>query len=550
LYGLSQQIVKQNKFFAMAENTNTSGGKKNHLGIFQHLNADLPAGLVVFLVALPLCLGIALASTGRPELLFSGIIAGVVGGIIVGALSGSPLGVSGPAAGLVVIVFTAIQTLGSYEAFLLAVVISGIIQLAAGFLKAGVIGYYFPSSVIKGMLAAIGLILILKEIPHALGYDEDFVGDMSFVEPNGENTFSGILHSFNYISPGAVIISLISLALLFFFDKPFIKKISFFKFVPGALFVVVLGIVFNQIFLQVMPTWAMTGKHLVQLPVASSPQEFLSFFTFPDFSSLTNPDVYVVAFTLAIVASIETLLCVEATDKLDPYKRNTPTNRELKAQGVGNLISGLIGGLPVTQVIVRSSANINSGGKTKMSAIFHGVILLLAAIAIPSLLNLIPLASLAAILLMVGYKLSNVSLYKGMYKLGWDQFLPFIVTVVAILMTDLLKGIGIGMVVAIYFILRKNYKHSYHYKKEEHHEGETITLVLSEEVTFLNKGSIQLTLDNLPHGSTVIVDGRNSVHIDYDVLEIIQDFEKFTAPSRDITVITKGIDVVKSVGAH
>jgi MFS superfamily sulfate permease-like transporter len=550
LFGLSQQIIKLNKFFAMAENKNASGGKKVQFGIFQNLNADLPAGLVVFLVALPLCLGIGLASTGRPELLFSGIIAGVVGGIIVGALSGSPLGVSGPAAGLVVIVFTAIQTLGSYEAFLLAVVISGIIQLAAGFLKAGVIGYYFPSSVIKGMLAAIGLILILKEIPHALGYDEDFVGDMSFVDPNGENTFSGILHSFNYISPGAVIISLISLALLFFFDKPFIKKISFFKFVPGALFVVVLGIVINQIFLQMMPTWAMTGKHLVQLPVASSPREFLSFFTFPDFSALTNPDVYVVAFTLAIVASIETLLCVEATDKLDPYKRNTPTNRELKAQGVGNLLAGLIGGLPVTQVIVRSSANINSGGKTKMSAIFHGVILLLAAIAIPSLLNLIPLASLAAILLMVGYKLSNVSLYKGMYKLGWDQFLPFIVTVGAILMTDLLKGIGIGMVVAIYFILRKNYKHSYHYKKEEHHEGETITLVLSEEVTFLNKGSIQLTLDNLPYGSTVIVDGRNSVHIDYDVLEIIQDFEKFTAPSRDITVITKGIDVVKTVGAH
>ena len=534
----------------MAEMNNSSSGKKKQLGIFQNLNADLPAGLVVFLVALPLCLGIALASTGRPELLFSGIIAGVVGGIVVGSLSGSPLGVSGPAAGLVVIVLTAIQTLGSYEVFLLAVVISGIIQILAGYLKAGVIGYYFPSAVIKGMLAAIGLILILKEIPHALGYDEDYIGDMAFVDPSGENTFTGILNSLNYISPGAVIISLISLALLIMFDKPFIKKITFFRYVPGALFVVIFGILINLAFIQFMPNWAMTGKHLVQLPVASSPKEFLSFFTFPDFTALTNPDVYIIALTLAIVASIETLLCVEATDKLDPYKRNTPTNRELKAQGVGNLVSGLIGGLPVTQVIVRSSANINSGGMTKMSAIFHGVILLLAAIAIPSLLNLIPLASLAAILLMVGYKLSNVSLYKNMFSLGWDQFLPFIITVSAILMTDLLKGIGIGLVVAIYFILRKNYKHSYHYKKEEHHEGDTITLVLSEEVTFLNKGSIMLTLDHLPNGSKVVIDGRNSVHIDYDVLEIIQNYEKFTAPSRNITVITKGIDVVKTVGAH
>ncbi len=527
--------------------TERRGSKK--LALFDYLKYDAPAGLVVFLVALPLCLGIALASTGRPDLLFSGIIAGVVGGVVIGMLSGSPLGVSGPAAGLVVIVFTAIETLGSYEAFLLAVVLAGLLQLVAGYLKAGVIGYYFPSSVIKGMLAAIGLILILKEIPHALGYDEDFMGDVAFLEKNGKNTFTDLILSLKYNSPGAILISVVSLGLIIWFERPFMKKFELFKFLPGALFVVIVGIVINGLFMQFAPDLAMTGKHLVQLPVASSIGEFFSFFTFPDFSALANPNVYLIAVTLAVVASLETLLCVEATDKLDPYKRATPTNRELKAQGVGNMLSGLIGGLPLTQVIVRSSANINSGGKTKMSTIIHGVILFLAAILIPRYLNLIPLASLAAILLMVGYKLSKLSLYKSMYRLGWDQFLPFIVTVVAILVTDLLKGIGIGMVVAIYFILRKNSKHSYHYKKEEHHEGETITLVLSEEVTFLNKGSILLTLDHLPNGSTVIIDGTNSVHIDFDVLEIIQDFEKFTAPTRDITVITKGIEQWKTVGA-
>lgn len=534
----------------MASEQTTSKREENKLGLFSHFKSDLPAGLVVFLVALPLCLGVALASTGRPDLLFSGIIAGVVGGIVVGTLSGSPLGVSGPAAGLVVIVLTAIETLGSYEGFLLAVVLAGALQVVAGFLKAGIIGYYFPSSVIKGMLAAIGLILILKEIPHALGYDEDFMGDIAFQQKDGHNTFTEMYYAVKASSLGAIIISLVSIGLLLLFDRPFMKKIALFKFLPGALFVVLLGILMNVLFVQFAPNLAMTGKHLVQLPVASSFGEFLSFFTFPDFSFISNPDVYVVAVTLAVVASLETLLSVEATDKLDPYKRNTPTNRELKAQGVGNMVSGLIGGLPVTQVIVRSSANINSGGKTKMSTIIHGSILLLSAMVIPFYINMIPLASLAAILLLVGYKLSKVSLYKGMYRLGWDQFMPFIVTVVAILLTDLLKGIAIGMAVAIYFILRKNYKHSYHYKKEEHKSGEVITLLLSEEVTFLNKGSIQLTLDHLPDDSTVVIDGSNSVHIDYDVLEIIQNFEQYTAPLRNITVITKGIDVVKTVGGH
>lgn len=518
--------------------------------MFSNLKYDFPSGLVVYLVALPLCLGVALASTGRPDLLFSGIIAGIVGGIVVGFLSGSPLGVSGPAAGLVVIVLNALDTLGSFEAFLLAVVFAGILQVIAGLMKAGIIGYYFPSSIIKGMLAAIGITLILKEIPHAFGYDADFMGDEAFDQKDGQNTFTELFNAVKYSSTGAIVISAVSLGLLILFDKPFMKRIQLFRFVPGALFVVITGILLNIVFASVMPGWALSGDHLVQLPVASNISEFFSFFKTPDFSAVNRVEVYTIGLTLAIVASLETLLCVEATDKLDPYKRNTPTNRELIAQGIGNITSGLIGGLPVTQVIVRSSANIDSGGRTKMSTIVHGSILLLSAVFIPVYLNYIPLASLAAVLLMVGYKLSKFSLYQGMYKLGKEQFIPFIVTIIAILSTDLLKGIAIGMVVAIYFILRKNYKHSYHYVKEKHRDGDVITLILSEEVTFLNKGSISATLDNLPDGSTVVIDGSKSHNIDYDVLEIIQEFKKHSAPLRNISVKTVGIDEVSVVGGH
>lgn len=519
--------------------------------LFKHLKYDLPSGLVVYLVALPLCLGVALASTNDPELMFSGIIAGFVGGIVVAMLSGSALGVSGPAAGLVVIVLTALETLGTFEAFLLAVVLAGLLQFIAGFLKAGVIGYYFPSSVIKGMLAAIGLILIMKEIPHALGYDEDFMGDFGFQQADGHNTFTELYYAFKYSSLGAIIISVVSMALLLLFDRPFMQRITLFRFLPGALFVVIIGTLINLGFASFAPDLYMTGKHLVQLPVADSPTAFISFFRMPDFSAFTNPQVYVVAATLAVVASLETLLSVEATDKLDPQKRVTDTDRELKAQGVGNMVAGLIGGLPVTQVIVRSSANINSGGRTKMSAIFHGFLLLSSAILIPALLNYIPLAALACILLMVGYKLSKFGLYMQMYKLGWEQFVPFVVTVAAILFTDLLKGIGIGMLVAFYFVLLKNMQHSYHRHTERNEEGEeVIILTLSEEVTFLNKGSIQKTLRLLPEGSNVVIDGSNSVSINYDVLEAIQNFIEHTAGPMNITVKTIDIDAVKSQGGH
>lgn len=521
--------------------------KENHSKSFKN---DLSASVVVFLVALPLCLGIGLASTGRPDLIFSGIIAGIVGGIVVGGLSGSSLGVAGPAAGLVVIVLAALDTLGSFEAFLLAVFLAGVIQVIAGFMKAGIIGYYFPSSVIKGMLAAIGLTLILKEIPHALGYDKDFMGDMALQQADGQNTFTELYHAVVYHHMGAVIISVISIAMLIFLERPVMKKFVLLKFLPGALFVVITGILLNLLFMAVKPEWALTGEHLVQLPVASNANEFFSFFRSPDFSAFSNPDVYVIALTLAMVASLETLLSVEATDKLDPFKRVTPTNRELKAQGVGNMISGLIGGLPITQVIVRSSANVSAGGKTKASTMMHGATLLVSVILIPKYLNFIPLASLAAILFLVGYKLSKIALYRTMYKLGWDQFIPFVVTVIAILATDLLKGIGIGMAVAIFFILRKNYKHAYFYKKESTQDREVITLRLSEEVTFLNKASIQLSLDELPNNSKVVIDGSHSVTIDYDVLEIIEDFKKHTAPSRNIEFETRGLREVQMNGVH
>lgn len=515
---------------------------------FTNLKFDIPAGLVVYLVALPLCLGIALASTGQPDLLFSGVIAGMVGGIVVGALSGSSLGVSGPAAGLVTIVLGALHTLGSFEVLLLAVFFAGIIQLIAGFLNAGIIGYYFPSSVIKGMLAAIGITLILKEIPHALGYDKDFMGDEDFLQKDGQNTLTEIWYAFKYNSPGAIIITGISLAVLWLFDRPFMKKFQLFKFLPGALFVVILGVIINLLFKMVYPQWELHDEHLVQLPVAKSVGDFFGFFRFPDFSAVNNPQVYVTAFTLAIVASLESLLSVEAIDKLDPFKRNTPTNRELKAQGVGNMISGLIGGLPITQVIVRSSANVNAGGRTKAASITHGLILLVSVALVARYLNYIPLAALAGILLMVGYKLAKVSLFRSMYRLGWEQFLPFIVTVVAIQFTNLLNGIAIGMVLAIFFILRKNYRHSYHQTREETAEGETVTIRLSEEVTFLNKGSIQDRLSQLPDGCTVIIDGSKSVDIDHDVLEIIQDFRTHSAPHRNIRVNTIGIREVAITG--
>ncbi len=504
--------------------------EQSNFNMFKNLKSDLPASIVVFLVAVPLCLGIALAS-GAP--LFAGIIAGIVGGIVVGVISGSQLGVSGPAAGLAVIVLTAIQELGAFETFLLAVVIGGVIQTLLGFARAGIIGYYFPSSVIKGMLAGIGVIIILKQIPHAVGYDKDFEGSLMFNQPDGHNTLSELFYMFEAINPTAVIITLISLAILILWEQPFIKNLSMTKLVKGPLVAVATAI--GLAWATKGTAYGLNPEMMVSIPVADNIAGFFQQFTFPDFTQLTNPAVYITGITIAVVASLETLLCLEATDKLDPYKRVTPANLELKAQGIGNIVSGLIGGLPITQVIVRSSTNIQSGGKTKMAAIAHGFLLILCAMLIPNILNLIPLASLAAILFVVGFKLAKPVLFKEMYQAGTEYFVPFMVTILGIVFTDLLMGIGMGMVVAIFNVLYKNYQKPYHIDETKSLQGKEIYLELSEDVTFLNKAGILRTLDQMPNGVKVIIDASKTVEMDKDVREIILDFKE-GAKYKDIEV--------------
>lgn len=484
----------------------------------KNLKKDIPASIVVFLVALPLCLGIALAS-GAP--LFAGLLTGIIAGLITTVFSGSQLSVSGPAAGLTVIVLTAITSLGAYEVFLLAVLLAGIIQIVLGLLRAGTIGTYFPSIVIEGMLAAIGIILILKQIPHALGYNASYEGDESFTQVNDENTITSVLSALDYLSPGAIIISAVSIAILLFWPR--IKKLSA---LPAPLIVVVFGILLTLLFdgtaLAILPT------QMVQIPVVGNVSEFLALFMFPDFSAITNPEVWTVAFTIAIVASIETLLSLEAVDKIDPIKRVSPTNRELVAQGIGNSVSGLLGGMPMTAVIVRSSANVNTGARTKVSAFLHGFLLLVSVLLIPTLLNKIPLACLAAILLTIGYKLAHFGLFTRMWRDGLERFVPFATTVLAVVFTDLLTGVGIGMAVAILFLLRNNLRNPYFYKIERNGTNgqKVLRIKLSEEVSFLNKGAIQYTLTHIPAGVHVIIDGTNSKYIDPDALEIIDNFRQ------------------------
>ncbi|WP_411273957.1 SulP family inorganic anion transporter [Daejeonella sp.] len=480
-----------------------------------NLKKDIPAGIVVFLVALPLCLGIAMAS-GAP--LFAGILTGIIGGIVVSSISGSQLSVSGPAAGLTVIVFSAIASLGSYQTFLLAVVIAGFLQILLGFLKAGIIANYFPSAVIEGMLAAIGIILILKQLPHAVGYDSDFEGDERFLQTDQSNTFSAINEALTKVNFGAVVISVLSLLILIYWPR--IKKLNM---IPAPVLVVALGILLSLLFRST--SIALTADHLVTIPVVNSLNELVGLFSMPDFSQIYNRNVWTVAFTIAIVASIETLLCIEAVDKIDPIKRVSPTNRELVAQGVGNIASGMLGGLPMTSVIVRSSVNVNSGARTKMSAITHGTWLLLSILFIPLLLNQIPLACLAAILLVTGYKLARLELFKKMWHHGKDQFIPFVVTILAVVLTDLLKGVAVGMMVGIFYILRNNLRNPYFYKIERNGDKKLITIKLAQEVSFLNKAAIQYTLINLPPESDVVIDGTDARYIDKDVLEIIDNFK-------------------------
>ena len=494
------------------------------------LSSDLPAGIVVFLVALPLCLGIALAS-GAP--LFSGIIAGIVGGLVVGTLSGSQLSVSGPAAGLTVIVLSAITDLGTFEAFALAVVLAGVIQFLLGVFKAGTIGHFFPSSVIKGMLSAIGLILILKQIPHALGDDRDYEGDENFFQPDGENTFTEIVMAVQNIEPGAIIIAAISLFILILWERPFMKKQNWTNIVPGPLVAVVSGITINYYLLS--DAMQLKGKHMVTLPVTKSFDEFVSVFTLPDFSQILNADIYIVAFTIAIVASLETLLSLDAVDKLDPYKRIAPANRELKAQGIGNFVSGLLGGLPVTAVIVRSTANISSGAKTKVSAVFHGMLLVASVALFPYVLNLIPLSALAAVLLIVGYKLAKPQLFKDIYKQGKSQFIPFVVTIAAILFTDLLIGITIGIITGLYFVITTNMHMAITIERPDE---TTYKINLEKDVSFLNKALLRRTLRDIPNDSKVIIDESSSIFIDHDIIETIEDF-KITAEQENVELIIR-----------
>ena len=504
----------------------------NHSIMFKYIKNDLPASIVVFFVALPLCLGIALAS-GAP--LFSGLIAGIIGGIVVGAISGSQIGVSGPAAGLAAIVLTAISSLGGFENFLVAVVLAGIFQIVLGILKAGVIGYYFPSSVIKGMLTGIGIIIILKQIPHFFGYDTALEGNFAFNQVDGENTFSGIFNSLKYISLGSTLIAVFSLAILLLWEKILTKKGKIFKLIQGPLVAVVIGIIY-VLFSSSNEVYGISSNQLVSVPIPGDISSFFGQFSAPNFSAITRGDIWIIAFTIALVASLETLLCVEATDKLDPEKRVTPTNRELIAQGSGNIISGLIGGLPITQVIVRSSANIQSGGKSKMSAIIHGLFLLISVLMIPKLLNLIPLSVLAAILLLVGYKLAKPSLFKTMYFLGWKQFLPFTVTVLGIVFTDLLIGITLGLMVGIVVILIKSYQNSHFLHMEDISNGKMkYKITLAEEVTFFNKGAILKELDQLPEDSFLELDVRKTRYLDNDIVEILEDFSE-KAKSRSICI--------------
>jgi len=485
-----------------------------------NLKYDLPAGIVVFLVSIPMSLGIALAS-GAP--LFSGLISGIIGGLIAAPLSGSNLAISAASAGVSVLVLTAIKELG-FDNFLLAVVLAGILQFLLGSLKAGVIAHYFPSSVINGMLSGIGIILFLKQIPHALGYDRDYEGDLSFAQADHFSSFSELLNALNFTSPTAILIAILSLIILIVWEQPFITASKQSHSYQGILFVVVLGIVGNQALVYFTPELALKNNHLVSLPVFEDINGLLQQFHLPDFSQLNQPKIYLTALTLALVASLETLMCLEAVDKLDPYRRLTSTSRELKAQGIANIASGLIGGLPLTQVIVRSSVNIQAGAKTKAAAIIQAILMMLAIKFIPAWLNKIPLATLASVLIVVSYKLINPRIFKTMRQAGIYHFIPFCVTILGLVLTNLLIGIAIGLVTALFAILLENYKSASYFR--EAMIGNKIIFRLSEHVSFLNKANIKYTLDHVPKNSEVVIDGTRSKYIDYDVYEVIENFKQ------------------------
>lgn len=504
--------------------------------VFANLKSDFPSGLVVFLVALPLCLGIALAS-GAPPL--SGILAGVIGGLVIGSLSNSNISVSGPAAGLISIVLTAVATLGSFQAFLLAVLLSGVLQVILGFLKAGSLSNYFPSNVIEGMLAGIGVIIILNQLEHAVGYDAGgFEGSESLFRLDGGNPFSDIPQIISRFEVGAIIIAVVSLIILIMWEN--VKALKKLKVLPGALVAVLAGILINEYFVRTGNPLALERSHLVTLPVPESFQDIKSVLLTPDFSAIVNPQVWVTAVTIMVVASVETLLCIEASDRMDELKRYTDTNRELKAQGIGNMLSGFIGGLPITSVVVRSSANASAGARTKMSTIIHGTLLLLCVLTIPTLLNKIPFATLAAVLLVIGYKLARPAKFIHFWKKGIYQFVPFIATLIAVVATDLLRGVALGMIISVIFVLRGNLKRAYNFRKEQYKEGDVIHIDLAQEVSFLNKAAIKATLHEIPENSKVVIDASETVYIAYDVLDLIEEFATVKAKEENIEVTLIG----------
>jgi len=499
------------------------------------LPKDLTASIAVFLVALPLCLGIALASNAP---LFSGLISGIVGGIVVGILSGSHKSVSGPAAGLTAIVAAQIAALGNFEAFLAAVVVAGVMQILMGTFRLGFIAAFFPLSVIKGLLAAIGLILILKQIPHVFGHDADVEGEMSFEQPDHENTFSELWATLSDIQPGAAMIGLLSIALIMIWDRSKALKKSP---VPSALIVVALGVGINMLLRQIGSEWAIQSSHLVQVPVAKDLEAFLGFLQFPDTTQFGNPAVLKAAITIALVATLETLLNLEAVDKIDPDQRQSPPNRELVAQGIGNVTAGFLGGIPMTSVIVRSSVNINAGGRTKLSAILHGILLVLCVITVPHWLNEIPLAALAAILITTGFKLASPNLFKQMWSEGTRQFLPFVMTIAAIVVTDLLIGVLIGLGISILFILHSNLRRPLRRIVEKHTSGDVLRIELANQVSFLNRASIEKTLYEVPRGGHVLIDARNTDYIDPDIRDLISDYRDTTSKAHGVEVSFVGM---------
>ncbi|MEN9611458.1 MAG: hypothetical protein RLZZ628_2272 [Bacteroidota bacterium] len=498
--------------------------------MFTKIKNDLPAGLVVFLVALPLCLGVALAS-GAP--LLSGVISGIIGGIVVGLLSQSHASVSGPAAGLAAVVLASITQLGQFEVFLLSVVLAGAIQLMIGLAKGGFIANYIPSNVIKGLLAAIGITLILKQIPHAIGFERNVAND--FVQQEVSPFFAELLHFFAHFSWGSMIVSAFSILVMLYWDKTPMSK---FKFFPASLFVVLLGVALNFIFKTYFPTLYITTAHLVKMPPVTHVSTLI---TLPAFDNIYNPNVWIVAFTIAVIASLETLLNLEAVENMDPHKRHASPNQELIAQGIGNMLSGMVGGIPITSVIVRSSVNISAGAATKLSAILHGIFLSISVLLLSSFLNLIPLAALASILLLTGYKLAKVSIFTEMYKKGQNQFIPFLATIVGILLTDLLMGVLIGVAINVFYLLKNNYSNPFVLEKESLHVGETIRMKLPNQVTFLNKTSIKTTLWEIPQASKVIIDATYCDFIDNDILELIETYKTTVSTHKAIQLKIIGL---------